>query len=63
MTKNPDSTLIIYAGYFTSEPDAAYLAPGKAVYLSNLAGYDYMVAAVEPATPVTPRRACAEPVQ
>ena len=59
VTKNPDSTLIIYAGYFTSEPDAAYLAPGKAVYLSNLAGYDYMVAAVEPATPVTP----SEPAQ
>ena len=61
VTKNPDSTLIIYAGYFTSEPDAAYLAPGKAVYLSNLAGYDYMVAAVEPATPVTPSEPAVNP--
>ena len=61
VTKNPDSTLIIYAGYFTSEPDAAYLAPGKAVYFSNLAGYDYMVAAVEPATPVTPSEPAVNP--
>ena len=61
VTKNPDSTLIIYAGYFTSEPDAAYLAPGKAVYLSNLAGYDHMVAAVEPATPVTPSEPAVNP--
>ena len=61
VTKNPDSTLIIYAGHFTSEPDAAYLAPGKAVYFSNLAGYDYMVAAVEPATPVTPSEPAVNP--
>ena len=61
VTKNPDSTLIIYAGYFTSEPDAAYLAPGKAVHLSNLAGYNYIVAAVEPATPVTPSEPAVNP--
>ena len=65
-TANPErvnTTVTIYAGYFTSEPDAAYLAPGKAVYLSNLAGYNYIVAAVEPATPVTPSEPAREPVQ
>ena len=49
-----DLTKFIYAGYFTEIPAESYLAPGKAVYLSNLAGYDYMVAAVEPATPSEP---------
>ena len=56
-----DLTKFIYAGYFTEIPAESYLAPGKAVYLSNLAGYDYMVAAVEPATPVTPSEPAVNP--
>ena len=49
-----DLTKFIYAGYFTEIPAESYIAPGKAVYLSNLAGYDYMVATKEAVTPVTP---------
>ena len=56
-----DLTKFIYAGYFTEIPAESYIVPGKAVYLSNLAGYDYMVATKEAATPVTPSEPAKNP--